>query len=221
MSRKCITSLFAGLLLSTSVYAETVYVSDIQFVAIREGFDNSTRAVERGLRSGTPLEVLEQSEGYTKVRTPNGNEGWVADYFLSEDTVTRDKLSALQNEVNQALEARQAVVESLRQSQLRIQALTQENTQLKNDKDTLEEELKDLAETAERAKEIVSNNDSISYEMESLKQQANAAVIQANQLKDSDDQKWFLIGAGTLFGGLFLGLLLPTLRRRKANTGSW
>ncbi|WOD07228.1 TIGR04211 family SH3 domain-containing protein [Marinomonas sp. GJ51-6] len=221
MSRKCVTSLLAGLLLSTSVYAETVYVSDIQFVAIREGLDNSTRAVERGLKSGTPLEILERSEGYSKVRTPSGNEGWVADYFLSEDTVTRDKMSALQSQVNRVTESRNDIANTLKASQQKIQELIQENTQLKNNNSALEQELSNLAEISEKAKEIVSKNETISYEMASLKQRTDAAVAQANQLQKSNDQRWFIIGAGTLFGGLFLGILLPSLRRKKAGTGSW
>ncbi|MEP0074188.1 MAG: TIGR04211 family SH3 domain-containing protein [Marinomonas sp.] len=221
MSRKCVTSLLAGLLLSTSVYAETVYVSDIQFVAIREGQENSTRAVERGLKSGTPLEILEKSEGYSRVRTPSGNEGWVADYFLSEDTVTRDKMSALQNQVNQVTESRNDIANTLQVSQQKIQELIQENTELKNNNRALEQELSDLAEISEKAKEIVAQNESISYEMASLKQRTDTAVTQANQLQKSTDQRWFLIGAGTLFGGLFLGLLLPSLRRKKAGTNSW
>jgi len=221
VSRKCVTSLLAGLLLSTSVYAETVYVSDIQFVAIREGLDNSTRAVERGLKSGTPLEILERSEGYSKVRTPSGNEGWVADYFLSEDTVTRDKMSALQSQVNRVTESRNDIANTLKASQQKIQELIQENTQLKNNNSALEQELSNLAEISEKAKEIVSKNETISYEMASLKQRTDAAVAQANQLQKSNDQRWFIIGAGTLFGGLFLGILLPSLRRKKAGTGSW
>lgn len=221
MSRKCVTSLLAGLLLSTSVYAETVYVSDIQFVAIREGLDNSTRAVERGLKSGTPLEILERSEGYSKVRTPSGNEGWVADYFLSEDTVTRDKMSALQSQVNRVTESRNDIANTLKASQQKNKELIQENTQLKNNNSALEQELSNLAEVSEKAKEIVSKNETISYEMASLKQRTDAAVAQANQLQKSNDQRWFIIGAGTLFGGLFLGILLPSLRRKKAGTGSW
>ncbi|MEO9275559.1 TIGR04211 family SH3 domain-containing protein [Marinomonas sp. 5E14-1] len=221
MSRKCVTSLLAGLLLSTSIYAETTYVSDIQFVAIREGLDNSTRAVERGLRSGTPLEILERSEGYSKVRTPSGKEGWVADYFLSEDTATRDKMSALESQVNQITESRNDIANTLKASQQKIQELIQENTQLKSDSSALEKELRDLADISEKAKEIVSKNETIRYEMASLKQRTDAAVAQANQLQKSNDQKWFIIGAGTLFGGLFLGILLPSLRRKKASTGSW
>ena len=43
--------------------------------------------------SGTPLEVLEASDsGYTRVRTPKGNEGWVSSQYLSETPIAADRL---------------------------------------------------------------------------------------------------------------------------------
>ncbi|WP_418138795.1 TIGR04211 family SH3 domain-containing protein [Marinomonas sp. RS-M-Aa-14] len=121
MSKKRITGLIVGLLLSATAHSATVYVSDIQFVAIREGLDNNTRAVERGLKSGTPLEVLEQSEGYTKVRTPSGNEGWVADYFLSENIITRDQLDVIQASLDKSIASREEIVKALNLSQEKFQ----------------------------------------------------------------------------------------------------
>lgn len=221
MSKKRITSLIVGLLLSATAHSATVYISDIQFVAIREGLDNSTRAVERGLKSGTPLEVLEQSEGYTKVRTPSGNEGWVADYFLSEDMVTRDQLDALQARLDKSIESKNEIANTLTTTQQEIQALNKVNTSLQDENDSLKQQLREAATLTKKAQTIVSQNDDVSYQLESLKQQANAAIAQSAKLQDTTEQKWFILGAATLFGGLLLGILLPMLRRRKNSSGSW
>jgi SH3 domain protein len=221
VSKNHITSLIIGVLLSTTAHAATVYVSDIQFVAIREGLDNSTRAVERGLKSGTPLELLEQNEGYSKVRTPSGNEGWVADYFLSEDTVIRDQLSNLQTQVNRITQSRNELSTTLNTNQQKVRELNDANTLLQNENDDLKQQLLDLENLSKEAKIIVAKNETVSYEIASLKQQASTAITQANKLKESTSQKWFIIGAVTLFGGLFLGLILPNLRRKKNGTGSW
>ncbi|MGB0783010.1 MAG: TIGR04211 family SH3 domain-containing protein [Marinomonas sp.] len=221
MSKKRITGLIVGSLLSATVHSATVYISDIQFVAIREGLDNSTRAVERGLKSGTPLEVLEQSEGYTKVRTPSGNEGWVADYFLSEDMVSRDQLDALQTRLNKSNETRTEIANALNLSQQKIQSLNNINTNLQNENQQLKLKLQNAAELSEKAQAIVSQNDDVGYQIESLKQQAAAAVAKSEELQDTTQQKWFMLGASTLFGGLLLGILAPMLRRKKTGTGSW
>jgi SH3 domain protein len=221
VSKKRITGLIVGSLLSATVHSATVYISDIQFVAIREGLDNSTRAVERGLKSGTPLEVLEQSEGYTKVRTPSGNEGWVADYFLSEDMVSRDQLDALQTRLNKSNETRTEIANALNLSQQKIQSLNNINTNLQNENQQLKLKLQNAAELSEKAQAIVSQNDDVGYQIESLKQQAAAAVAKSEELQDTTQQKWFMLGASTLFGGLLLGILAPMLRRKKTGTGSW
>tara|TARA_R110001632_G_scaffold41641_2_gene104940 strand:- start:133820 stop:134488 length:669 start_codon:yes stop_codon:yes gene_type:complete len=221
VSKKRITSLIIGILLSATAHSATVYISDVQFVAIREGLDNSTRAVERGLKSGTPLDVIEQNDGYTKVRTPSGNEGWVADYFLSEDMVIRDQLDTLRTRLSKSTESRTEIVDTLKLSQQKIQELSNINTSLNDENESLKQQLQTAAELSEKARAIVSQNDDVSYQIESLKQQASTAVAQSEKLQDTTEQKWFMLGAVTLFGGLLLGALLPLLRRKKNSTGSW
>jgi SH3 domain protein len=221
VSKKRITGLIVGLLLSATAHSATVYISDIQFVAIREGLDNNTRAVERGLKSGTPLEVLEQSEGYTKVRTPSGNEGWVADYFLSDNIITRDQLDAMQTELDKSAASREEIAKSLNLSQGKIQELNNLNNTLKEENNALKQQLQEAVNLTKKAQVIVSQNNDASYQLESLKQQADAAIAQSEKLQDTTQQQWFIIGAATLFGGLLLGTLLPMLRRKKNSSGSW
>lgn len=221
MTKMHLISLLVGSVLSASASAVTVYVSDIQFVAIREGQDNSTRAVERGIKSGTPLEVLEQSNGYSKVRTPTGAEGWVADYYLSDDMVTRDQLEELQKRLTTAIQRRNNINNELKESQAEAQALLNTQTELQQENQVLKAQLEDVQSIAEKAEIIVSQNDTVTYQIESLKQQASIAEQASQQLQNSHQQKWFMIGAATLFGGLLLGTLLPLLRRKKAGTGNW
>ncbi|RBO79836.1 SH3 domain protein [Marinomonas aquiplantarum] len=221
MTKMHLISLLVGSILSASAPAATVYVSDIQFVAIREGQDNSTRAVERGIKSGTPLEVLEQSNGYSKVRTPNGAEGWVADYYLSDDMVTRDQLDELQKRLTTAIQRRNNVSNELKESQAEAQALLNTQAELQQENRALKAQLEDVQSIAEKAEIIVSQNDTVTYQIESLKQQANIAEQASQQLQNNHQQKWFMIGAATLFGGLLLGSILPLLRRKKAGTGNW
>lgn len=221
MSNKKMIGLTLGLLLTAAAEASTVYVSDVQFVAIREGMDNATRAVERGLKSGTPLQVLEQSQGYTKVLTPSGNEGWVADYFLSEDMVTRDKLDQLQQELNKSKQDVTLISNDLSRSKQKISDLENANATLQQRNNALEAQLQEASQLSQRAQAIVANNDNVSYQLTSLKQQADAAKQYAENLQDTTQQKWFILGAATLFGGLLLGTILPMLRRKKTGSGRW
>ena len=222
MSKKSITCLFAGLLLSSAAQAATAYVSDIQFVAIREGQSNNTRAVERGIKSGTPLEVLEQENGYTKVKTPSGNEGWIADYFLSDDAVTRDQVISLQAKLSSLSESKQKVNSDFQQSKQQISDLNRQVASLESDKTQLIKQIQDNQALTDKAQTIVTQNNDVSYQLDSLKKQLATAEAVADQQKSNTQQKWFAIGAGTLIGGLIIGLLIPHLsRKKKSSTSSW
>ncbi|GAB3476591.1 TIGR04211 family SH3 domain-containing protein [Marinomonas epiphytica] len=221
MSIKHLAGLVSGLLLSSSVLSATVYVSDIQFVAIREGQSNNTRAVERGLKSGTPLEVLEQQNGHTKVRTPDGNEGWVADYFLSDTAVTRDQILALQEQLTRANESKVDAQDALANNQSQLQELSRTISDLEAQNLSLQENLAESKEITAKAQIIVEQNDNISYQLESLKTQAETAQQTMLKLQNSTNQKWFMIGAATLFLGFIMGVIIPMSRRKKVNTSSW
>ncbi|WP_338040650.1 TIGR04211 family SH3 domain-containing protein [Marinomonas ostreistagni] len=211
----------ASFCILTSAYAETVYVSDIQFVAIREGMSNSTRATERGIKSGTPLTVLERRDSYIKVRTPEGNEGWLPDYFISQDRVSRDQLVYLQQQLTQAKEAEAEAEEALNQRQQTNNELTQSVESLTSQREALEEQLADVSELAQKANAIVSANEESHYQIQSLQQQVDNLQQQNDKLSSSIEQRWFMIGAGTLLLGGILGLVFPLSRKKKVSSSSW
>ena len=80
-------------LVSTAM-AETRYVSDRLEIQMRTGKGTQFRIL-RMLPSGTALEILEvdQENGYSRVRTPSGVEGWVLSRFLMQGRAARDQLA--------------------------------------------------------------------------------------------------------------------------------
>jgi len=218
--KNTITALLA-ILFATSVYAETAYVSDIQFVSVREGQDNSTRAVERGLRSGTSLQVLERSNGYTKVLTPKGNEGWIADYYLTENKVTREKVVEQEAQITELVESKLIIQKQLNQSSSLINKLKKDAARLTSEKTALQQELADLKELTLEAQEIVKSKEVMSFEVDSIMQRLQHAESEALRLKDERQLKWFMIGVGTLILGVLFGFIAPSIRRKKPNNGAW
>lgn len=215
---------FIGLALSisaTSTLAETVYVSDMQFVAIRESINNDSRATERGIKSGTPLTVLERQDDYVKVRTPDGNQGWLPTYFITENRVSRDELVYLQEQLASAKEAKLTAEDELQQSLNSNNKLQDEVAALSAQNQKLENQLNGVSDLAQQAQEIVSSNDEADYKIESLQNQVNALLTQNKELNSSTEQRWFLIGAGTLIAGGIFGLLFPMTRRKKVSSSSW
>lgn len=221
MLKQILFGLTASFSVILSAQAETVYVSDIQFVAIREGLSNDTRATERGIKSGTPLTVLQRRNDYVKVRTPDGNEGWLPNYFISEDRVSRDQLVYLQNQLTQAKEAKADAQDVLQETKDTNSELISSVESLTSQKQALEQQLMDVSVLAQQAKEIVSANQESDYKIKSLQQQVDTLALQNEELSSSIEQRWFLIGAGTLIAGGILGLLFPMTRKKKVSSSSW
>ena len=87
--------LFSLVLIVSSVsvaQARTVWVDDQLYLPVRSGAGTQYRIIENALPSGTPLEVLETGDNYTRVRTPKGTEGWVASQYLSNEPIAADQL---------------------------------------------------------------------------------------------------------------------------------
>lgn len=218
--KNTITALLA-IFIASSVFAETAYVSDIQFVSVREGQDNSTRAVERGLRSGTELQVLERSNGHTRVLTPKGNEGWIADYYLTGNKVTREKVIEQETQITELAESKLTLQKQLNQSSSIINKLKKDASKLSSDKIALEQELADLKVLTLEAQEIVKSKEVMSFEVDSIMQRLQFAETENLRLQDERQLKWFMIGAGTLILGVLFGVVAPSMRRKKASNGAW
>ena len=99
-----ILSLF--ILLTGTVQAETRYVSDRLEITMRSGTSTS-HGIVRMLRSGTPVEVLENDKdsGYSRVRISSGKEGWVLTRFLMSGPAARDRLADAEKRADELAKA--------------------------------------------------------------------------------------------------------------------
>lgn len=184
--------------------AETRYVTDSLSVAIRSG--QSTRhKILRMVPSGTPVTVLEQSEeGYSRVRVPQGTEGWMLTRQLMEQPSARDRLASA--------EARQKALESENQD------LKQEAETLVATRDSLLEcgqELDQIRGTAARTLEIQEQNSRLRQELSELKQEMDKLTLENTGLRSAAERNWFVAGASVSIGSLILGLILPHLPWRR------
>ena len=69
---------------TTSVFADTRYVSDRLIISVRDA-QNPDAAVLGYIETATPVDILEEKEDFLKIRTEDGIEGWVrAQYIVSE-----------------------------------------------------------------------------------------------------------------------------------------
>jgi len=78
--------------------AETVYVTDILRLGLHQAADTSDRPFEN-LVSGAELEVLERTPNFTRVRTVDGQEGWVKSAYLVEEKPAQLRVAELEAEL--------------------------------------------------------------------------------------------------------------------------
>jgi len=215
----CIGAL--GSLAGGAPFAQTVgqrvYVSDELIVVLRTGPSNQNRIL-RNLPAGTSLEVLEvQPEvGYARVREAGqGTEGWVLTQYLTDEPIARDRLA-------RSVASLAAAQSRIAELQSQIQALTDE---LAVTRQALEESQSQGAEVSSDLAEIrqaSANAIALRDQNEQLRRrgierdaQLEQLTLQNAELTARTRQDWFVIGAGVLLAGIVVGLVVPSLRRRK------
>lgn len=178
---------WAGVVLclsATVVWAETVYVSDEIKLTVRSG-PGIDRKILDIVSTGEKMELLEDGEEWVLVRLENEKEGWVLKRYLATEKPSQLKLAELQ-----ATHGRLST---------RSEEVLKENETLKatNEKidATLEEKTKALEELTRSYNE--------------LKQDADASSFQMRKYL-----VFFFSGAGILFIGILLGLVMKRQRRK-------
>jgi hypothetical protein len=76
----------------------TMYVTDIVQLGLHHSQDTSDTAF-RNVVSGTPLTVLERVPNYARVRTADGDEGWVRSFYLIAEKPAQLRVAELEAEV--------------------------------------------------------------------------------------------------------------------------
>lgn len=212
--------LMMSFLMSAVVSAQTVrYVSDELEIALRTGMGLEYRIREM-ITSGTRLTVLENNaSGYSKVVTETGIEGFVLTRYLSGSPSASDQLAAAEQRVVTLELEIAAHKDEIAQLNLQYVDSDGQNASLKETAQRLSKELGDLRRTASSAMALENENRQLKEKLQQIDHEIQALSIENNTLKDKSAKNWFLVGAAVLFGGVILGLLLPSLRSRK--TSSW
>lgn len=198
---------FAGPLL-----AQTQYVSDDLSITMRTGQGNQYSIIEM-LESGTPVSVLQKSNGYTQVQAPDGKQGWVLARFLQPMPVARDRLAKAQKQLadvkqqNSKLQAQlKAALSSKSDQTTTIQQLKQQDAALK-------QRLDHITNTAAHSLQISQENDKLRARVAHLEQERSQLQYE-NRVTESR-REGIVIGAVVLILGVLVGLVLPRLRLRR------
>ncbi|MDC0175195.1 TIGR04211 family SH3 domain-containing protein, partial [Pseudomonadales bacterium] len=200
----------ATLIVSATALADTVYVRDTLYVPLRGGVTGEHRILHKGIRSGTAMELLEADpeSGYSRVRLPDGLEGWIQTQYLMDTPIaavlleeTTARLQKLEAEYNANFDQLTAL------QQLEI-VLSEDNQALKQANEALTAELQEIKTTAANVIAIKNQNASLQIERQALEEQIDGLLMTVDTLDSSNDQDWFIRGAGTVLLSLLIGFII-------------
>lgn len=200
---------------ATAGLAETNYVDDTLVITLRTGQGN-TYQILRTLTSGTALEILEHDDKYVRVRTPDGAEGWVLAQYLTPTPVARDRLAQAEQRLARFETENQQLKKELTALRSEKRTVEGEHKQVSSTAEKLQAELERLKTVAARPLELEKQNQEMGKRLQELELNARMLSEENTALRDRANRDWFLAGAGVLFGGMLLGLLLPKLRKRQS-----
>jgi len=191
------------------------FITDEFYVPVRSLPDTNGRVIHRGLKSGTSLQLIETSDGWSRIKTEFDLEGWIETRFVKADPIAKvlltladqknKQLESLNNELEKAIKVEQPKKELARQ---KIAALSSENERLTTELKDFSSKTARAMATQDQIQSLVSHNNLLTQENDVLK-------ARLSNFEKDDLYRSFLYGGLAVFLGAILSALVPRLRGRK------
>ena len=197
--------------------AQTRYVSDRTIVELRRG-PSTEYLILRNLEAGERVEVLEQDEaaGYSRVRVADqGTEGWILTRFLAAEPIARERLGAAERNLASARERVTTLETQAAELSRDLTAARAELDQSRTTHASVSRELADIRTASANAVEIRDQNSRLQQRLVERDREVEALTAENARLGARSNQNWFVVGAAVLLAGVVVGLVAPSLRRKR------
>jgi SH3 domain protein len=202
--------------------AETRYVGDQLVITLRAG-KSSQHKIIKTLKTGTPLEVLDEGETYLKVRTEDGTVGYVLRQYVSADLPMAQRVAELKKQNNllqQKINDLQTAKNNLetefktyqKDYQQKFSSTTAKASDLENNLEQalsnerlMSEKYNTLLAQSENVVEITAERDRLALQNSKLQAEVKDLTEKNDALGNNRMIKWFLAGGGVLFFGWIIG----------------
>ena len=200
---------------------QTLYVSDELIITMRTG-PSTQNAIVRNLPAGTRVEVLEEDggSGYVRVRAlDRGTEGWVLTQYLTPEPIARERLAVAQRDLAGASAQVTELEGQLAQARAELDQTRGELTAARATGKQALGELDEIKQASAEVLAIKDQNESLRRRVSELDLERERLAAENAGLATRAEREWFVVGAAVLVVGIILGLVLPSLRRKRRS--SW
>jgi len=209
------------LFFAAAAQAEVVYVTDRLLILLRSEQGGGEKIAR--LFSDTPLQLLEKSGLYVKVRTEEGQIGWVEEQYTTTDPPKQLVIDSLEAEIKrleanltqlsqergplgeQLEKSKRAHAEQVKIFEENVSRLQTERDQLAARLQEMEAAYRDIRQKSGNAVETAEQLIRLQGEYSQLEVQNKLFREENERLKKKDYFYWFFAGAGVLFLGWITG----------------
>jgi SH3 domain protein len=209
--------LLVGLLiLPAASVAETVYVSEDFEITMRTG-PGSDRKIISLVQSGKALEILDKGEEWSKVRDPNGREGWVLNRYITPSQPCAMVLGRVRQDFDVLTAKYEDLKDNFDQLNSQKKATDADLSQNQKDRDELSTAYETLKKEAADFLKLKQRHKQVSADLEAEKTLAAKLDEENMQLKRSRIIQWVLTGGGIMLVGFFIGLFSSSRRKSRSS----
>ena len=197
--------------------AQTRYVSDRTIVELRRG-PSTEYLILRNLEAGERVEILEQDEaaGYSRIRVADqGTEGWILTRYLSTEPIARERLVVTERSLAAARERVTALEAQTAELSRDLAATRTDLEQSRTSHAAVSRELADIRAASANVVAIRDQNTSLQQRLEQREREVGQLTTENTRLIARNNQNWFVVGAAVLLAGIVIGLVAPSLRRKR------
>jgi SH3 domain protein len=208
--------MFLLLAFELGAQSQTRYVTDRTIVELRRG-PSTEYLILRNLEAGERVEVLEENDaGYSRVRVADqGTEGWILTRFLTAEPIARERLAVAERNLSTARERVTGLEAETAELERNLAATTAELEQARSNHGTVSRELADIRTASANVVQMRDQNTRLQQRVIQLESEVETLTADNGRLTRRSNQNWFVVGAAVLLAGIVIGLVAPTLRRKR------
>ncbi len=204
---------FFLIIFSNAALADTMYVSDVLKLTVRDGKGTGEKIIAV-VQSGQTVEVLQPEDEWALVRLDDGKEGWVLNRYLTGKITNNIKLKLLKKK------HKTLVAQSTTLLEEKVK-LKDENKKFKTELDKVQKEAEELkmsygalkTESADYIN-LKSKYTKTASQLSEYTEKSELLEKELTKLEFRQTVRWLLTGAGVLLLGFLIGFSARRQHRR-------